>query len=505
MPMDWTFLLRRDTQANWTSVNPILGPGEPGVVLPGNLMKIGDGTNHWLDLPYLGMDATDAIIASIVATGTLTQDAIAALPISDDVQDALDLLTQHLADEVTARQAAGVAFGIRVDDEIADREAADAVLEQKITNGIPSFGDIMKPYSQELLSPGVATVTNRVTAPTWWDGSTWTRWDNAAAFTYSGTPVVYVDGLPDFGALCKAGTITPKAQDITFTASGPRCAPKFLSFGVQDVKVWVNGRPASYKTIPTADGFVWLDIQFKNLLKHANIRVAGCFIFCGVLHDPSTTIQALKPIHTMAVVSDSYFENTLVSYSDTLAVALASATGFRIINLAQGGTGYANDGGGLGGSTMFGSAQRMALLALYQVDSILVWGTGNDGGEYLSFPATAETYYAQIAAAKPGVPVVVAGVEPVAQFRGVVGESLNDRLETAATNSPNVVGFINSYDEHWLTGTGDVEHPAGNGNQDWNITSVDITPGIHLGDQGALYFGDKTARDLALIPSRIAA
>jgi hypothetical protein len=48
--------LRRDTLANWTSVNPILAEGEIGYVLDGasgEVIKIGDGITAFLSLPYL--------------------------------------------------------------------------------------------------------------------------------------------------------------------------------------------------------------------------------------------------------------------------------------------------------------------------------------------------------------------------------------------------------------------------------------------------------------------
>ena len=44
--------LRRDTAANWTSVNPVLGSGEPGFEIDTNRMKVGDGSTSWNNLDY---------------------------------------------------------------------------------------------------------------------------------------------------------------------------------------------------------------------------------------------------------------------------------------------------------------------------------------------------------------------------------------------------------------------------------------------------------------------
>lgn len=45
--------LRRDAASSWVAANPILGQGEPGVEIDTKRMKIGDGINHWNDLPYV--------------------------------------------------------------------------------------------------------------------------------------------------------------------------------------------------------------------------------------------------------------------------------------------------------------------------------------------------------------------------------------------------------------------------------------------------------------------
>ena len=51
--------LRRDTAANWTSVNPVLGSGEPGFEADTNRMKVGDGSTSWNNLDYLMNESMD--------------------------------------------------------------------------------------------------------------------------------------------------------------------------------------------------------------------------------------------------------------------------------------------------------------------------------------------------------------------------------------------------------------------------------------------------------------
>ena len=45
--------MRRDTLANWNSINPVLAQGEWGWVIGTEDFKIGDGTTAWIDLPYI--------------------------------------------------------------------------------------------------------------------------------------------------------------------------------------------------------------------------------------------------------------------------------------------------------------------------------------------------------------------------------------------------------------------------------------------------------------------
>lgn len=52
-----TIQLRRDTAANWTSRNPILALGEPGVETDTRKIKYGDGTTAWTALSYSAGDA----------------------------------------------------------------------------------------------------------------------------------------------------------------------------------------------------------------------------------------------------------------------------------------------------------------------------------------------------------------------------------------------------------------------------------------------------------------
>lgn len=68
--------LRRDTAANWTAANPVLGAGEPGYDTTNGKLKIGNGTTAWNFLPYFDDKVTDfsAVATNIVPDADNTRD-----------------------------------------------------------------------------------------------------------------------------------------------------------------------------------------------------------------------------------------------------------------------------------------------------------------------------------------------------------------------------------------------------------------------------------------------
>lgn len=88
--------LRRGTAAQWTSANPVLAAGEPGVETDTHTWKVGDGTTAWASLSYESATATLAdgsVVTAKVADGAVTAVKVAA-----------DVATQARLDaETTAR------------------------------------------------------------------------------------------------------------------------------------------------------------------------------------------------------------------------------------------------------------------------------------------------------------------------------------------------------------------------------------------------------------------
>ena len=61
--------LRRDTAINWTTTNPILAAGEPGLESDTGKIKYGDGVSRWNVLEHTGGDALSNVGAITIQTG----------------------------------------------------------------------------------------------------------------------------------------------------------------------------------------------------------------------------------------------------------------------------------------------------------------------------------------------------------------------------------------------------------------------------------------------------
>lgn len=71
---------RNDLAANWTTKNPVLLKGELGIEIDTNLIKIGNGTATWTELPYVNESApAETTYHAIPTEGQTDLDAIAAV------------------------------------------------------------------------------------------------------------------------------------------------------------------------------------------------------------------------------------------------------------------------------------------------------------------------------------------------------------------------------------------------------------------------------------------
>lgn len=68
MVKNFVFQLRRGTAVEWTSEDPVLRAGEPGVELDTQRFKFGNGSTHWSGLPYFD---NHVVVAQMIADAVI--------------------------------------------------------------------------------------------------------------------------------------------------------------------------------------------------------------------------------------------------------------------------------------------------------------------------------------------------------------------------------------------------------------------------------------------------
>lgn len=119
------FKFRRGTAAEWTTANPVLLTGEPGLETDTGKMKYGDGTTAWNSLAYFGAGYTqaeieefarDAIGATLVAGSGITitpNDGADTITIASTVTSYTD---ENARDAIGAALSGGEGASVSVDD-----------------------------------------------------------------------------------------------------------------------------------------------------------------------------------------------------------------------------------------------------------------------------------------------------------------------------------------------------------------------------------------------------
>jgi hypothetical protein len=410
---------------------------------------------------------------------------------------------------------AGASLSVRVRGSSPGMETAEVTspvrqLPAWLARPMHTFGDLMRPYSDEVWSSSDVTWSTSLSVPKW-SNNVRTRWDFSGAFTHSQQPrpaytLYKAVNDRDYvsagkGAEYPGTNVSLKKADVTFTVTARRFAIAFRAARNNDSMVWIDGRPIDDHPIPgrssseTGAEPNWLEISLP-ARKTVDVRFAGPNVFIGVdaPRDDNVTVTATPPRFTLGLLSDSFHEVCADSRcnSRTAAPIMTTLSGFRIWNLSESATGFTKASGAKAGEYVpspYGSDRRFAAVTSAPLDALLINGTVNDVYSSSDTHRTAvDVLLGKLEAAEPDLPVVLVGVEPIpwqqnSWWRGK-GKMLTTNLTAASLRHNNVVGFIDPYTDRWITGTGWRGHETGTGNSDQFIG----TDSAHLTMTGQAYY-----------------
>jgi lysophospholipase L1-like esterase len=128
------------------------------------------------------------------------------------------------------------------------------------------------------------------------------------------------------------------------------------------------------------------------------------------------------------------------------------------------------------------------------MDAVVVFGGGNDGAATTGELVTAaNAAWTATKDAQPDAPLIVVGFEATAPNETIDG--LNNALKAAADEHPAVHAFVDLRYSSFITGTGHVGAPVGDGNADVFI-NADNTHPSHAGGR---WWGENLARILGTV------
>lgn len=297
------------------------------------------------------------------------------------------------------------------------------------------------------------------------------------------------------------------SYEVEFYVNGNDVTLWAVNVNLTDFKVLVDDTPLQPGwsfTSGTGFDLNYIRIRFAtSRVRKIRFLGSGFMSFTGVLVPGTASIWKAPPRFRVAITGDSYIQGGHYVGAEGhlmgggLCNQLAILTGWEVLNLGQGGTGYINDSEGLIGKSTYGSVSRLAALAaLPPLDLFIVFGSGNDSGAATgTVVSAANSFWNAAKAALPETPIVVVGVQSGSPtgFDPALMTALNTALIAAAATSPNVAGAIDMRTDPWWTGTGFEGSPEDDGNADFFMSADEVHPSRAGYENLALRLADELA------------
>lgn len=214
--------LRRDTAANWTSVNPTLAQGEIGYVTDTNKFKIGDGTTAWSSLAYFNGNLSNASLdnlSDVTITSAANGDFLRWNGTAW-VNDAVNLGTDTAGSFVESLVAG---TGVTITNNSGENATPTIAIGQSVaTSASPTFANVTLSNAPTDDSHAVtkAYVDYHATGIVWHDACRL-----ATAGVLPGTPD-YSNGTSGLGATLTATSNARLVVDGTNATNGDRILVK---------------------------------------------------------------------------------------------------------------------------------------------------------------------------------------------------------------------------------------------------------------------------------------
>ena len=231
--------LRRDTAANWSSVNPILRDGEMGIESDTLKVKVGNGTSAWSLRPYLNVTPSELAELSQDAVNTAI---VAGTGLDKVYNDTANTITLDIDSTVATKDYVDTAVGT-LGNSVSSGYVPLSLLDQ--ADGVAtlnSSGDV--PLTQ--LDPTVVITTSAQTLTN--------KTINANANTITVTSA----NVSDFNEAAQDAVGTILSSDLAYNDSTPGIALNYVTVG----NTLLNGvSGASYGLIGTS---AYLDVKDTN-------------------------------------------------------------------------------------------------------------------------------------------------------------------------------------------------------------------------------------------------
>ena len=321
-------------------------------------------------------------------------------------------------------------------------------------------------------------------------GMTGTLWNSANFNTQSQQFRAVNESNPAFGCTNMTnGRQIGSVFDFEFEFTGDKFAIHMQAFGYYDTQIYVEheGQMMKIKSYPLADdysGFTFRSIKFSRYATR-RIRILMPFLyFFQIIHENNAVIKKTPNRPMIAITGDSYVDastgynaGSSRSYVTAGVVdAIIEATGFAVLRLGQGGTGYFNNASGAASdalgpvdSSRFFSSQRLTALQATGSGSLIaliVNGTINDGelsGGTAAMAARALAGFQAVSTWDPGVSIIAVTPEPINNpTPGNVHDLNRIGIIQAINSHPQGVGVVDVFDPAnplW-TGTGTEASPT---------------------------------------------